>query len=112
MAANLLFLGIIYGVGVVVLIHVSQTLVLAGRKANQTTTARNLTIGLWVWAILATIYALIAGDGFLWLAPTVILPLTLIVGLTFAPAVVALLRHISLPRLVGVKSIGSPGRSS
>lgn len=103
MAANLLFFGIIYGVGVAVLIHVSQTLMLAGRQASQSTTARNLTIGLWAWAILATIYALIAGEGFLWLAPTVILPLTLIVGLTFAPNVVALLQHVSLPRLVGVQ---------
>ncbi|MEM9332598.1 MAG: hypothetical protein AAGA53_14815 [Pseudomonadota bacterium] len=101
--ANILFFIIIFGVGFAVLIHLSQTLSLAGKKANETKTARNLIISLWGWAALAIAYALVAGRGFLWFAPSLLLPLCLVVGSTFTRPVAILLEHASVPRLVGVQ---------
>lgn len=100
---DLLFFAIIFGVGLVVLIHVSRTLSLAGEAAKDQKTARYLIIGLWVWALSASGYSLLAGEGFLWLAPSLLLPLAVVVGSTFFRPVANLLQNASIHRLVGVQ---------
>lgn len=102
---NILFLIIIYGAGLGALAHVGTTLRRAGEAAggNATRTARRLVIGLWIWAGVASLYATVSGDGIPWLLPALLIPLIGMVGLTFHPVVADILRHSSLPRLVGVQ---------
>lgn len=108
---NILFFVIIYSVGLAVLMFLTQTLRQAGAAAgpNGQRTAQALIIGLWTWAVAANIYALVAGRGIIWLAPTFIVPLAVGVAITFLEPVKDLLRHISVARLVAVQLYRNAG---
>ena len=102
---QILFFAIIYGVGTVVLFFLSHALREAGRNAGAQgeRTALILVFGLWSWAIAANIYALFVGQGFVWLVPSLIIPLLLGIGCTFFKSVKHILEHISLSKLVIVQ---------
>ena len=108
---KVLFFLIIYGVGLAVLLFLSQTLYQAGKKSGEQgeRTAQLLVLGLWVWAALATIYALLSGRGFAWLAPSFVIPLVLGSGIMFLEPTTTVLRNISIARLVAVQFYRNAG---
>ena len=108
---NIVYGIIIYGVGIVVLLFVSQTLRLAGRQLSteHLQTANRIVIGLWLWALTANLYALISGPEFFWLAPAIALPLSVGTALTFLPKVSQLLQQVTIARLVGVQFYRNAG---
>ncbi|MCJ8336416.1 MAG: hypothetical protein MJH10_19640 [Epibacterium sp.] len=100
---NLLFALIIFGVGLVVLVHVSQTIRRAGQTARDRSTAQTLIIGPWAWAGIATCYSLLIGDSYLYFLPAFVIPLVCLILLSRSRSVSLLLRHISIHGLVGVQ---------
>lgn len=105
MIETALYAVIIYVVGVWVLVHLSETLRRAGAATptHGPQTARRLIAGLWAWAVVANVYAFLIGSSFLWLAPSLALPLLVVIALLFRPSVSELLRNVELDRLVGVQ---------
>ena len=108
---KVLFFLIIYGVGLAVLLFLSHTFFEAGKKSGEQgqRTARSMVLGLWAWAAIATIYALLSGRGFVWLAPSFVIPLVLGVSITFLEPVRTVLRNISITRLVAVQFYRNAG---
>lgn len=105
-AEDILYFIIIYGVSIGVLLHMTKTLKLAGNSlgGRGENTAQKLITGLWVWAIIANIYALLLNDNnIIWILPSLLIPMIIVIALTFTKPVIQLLKHIRLHRLVAVQ---------
>ena len=104
-ADKILFFIIIYGVGAAVLFFVSHTLIEAGAKIGDRgkRTATRLVVGLWIWAAIANIYALMIGTGFIWLLPSFAIPLVIGVALSFLDPVKEVLQSTSVTKLVAAQ---------
>lgn len=108
-AYDLFLLVFIYGVGAAVLIYTSGTVLRAGHAASEAPTARRLVWGLWLWSLLATVYALVSGASFAWFGVAFAVPYAIGVAVTFLGPVKNILRQISLTRLVGVQIYRNAG---
>lgn len=105
-AEDILFFIIIYGVTIGVLLHLGKTLKLAGKTMGEQgeRTASKLVTGLWIWAIIANLYAVLLDDNnIIWIIPSLVIPLVTILALSFTSPVSQLLSHVRLHRLVGVQ---------
>ncbi len=108
-AFDLFLLIVIYGVGIAVLGFVSSTLLQAGRAANEFPTAGRLVAGLWIWAVLATLYALNTGTHFAWFGVAFGVPFAVGFGITFIDPVKRVLEEVSITQLVGVQVYRNAG---
>lgn len=105
-AENIFYFVIIYGVTFGVLFHVGRTLQLAGKAmgGQGQKTASQLVTGMWIWAGIANVYALLLNDNdIIWILPSFIIPLIIVMVLSFTQPVSQLLSHVRLHRLVGVQ---------
>ncbi len=100
---DLILLVVVYGIVLGVLLSLTRTLAAAGDAARERPTANRLILAIWVWAALATVYALNVGTAFLWLAPSLFIPLVAGLGVTFLKPAKRILRRISIASLVGVQ---------
>ena len=108
---QIVYFVVIYAVGLAVLVFLTHLLSEAGHRVGEAgrRTARRLIAGLWIWAAVANAYALVTGPDFLWLAPSLIIPLALGIGVTFLAPVRELLQAVSLPKLVAVQVYRNAG---
>ena len=106
---DLFLFAVIYGVGFLVLLFLTRMLRAAGEAAGQAPTARRLILGLWVWPLVATAYALNTGTGIAWFGVSFAIPFLIGLGLTFTGPVRQILQHITIPGLVGLQVYRNAG---
>jgi hypothetical protein len=106
---DLFLLVVIYGAGFVVLLFWTRMVRAAGEAADREQTARRLNLGLWIWPVLATVYALNTGTGIVWFGLSFLVPFGIGTGLLFTQPVRQILTRVSIPGLVGLQVYRNAG---
>ena len=106
---DLFLLVVIYGAGSAVLLFLTRMLRTAGEAADRTPTARRLILGLWIWPVVASVYALNTGTSIAWFGISFVIPFLIGVGLTFTEPVRQILMHITIPGLIWLQVYRNAG---
>lgn len=106
---DLFLLAVIYGTAFLVLFFLTRMVRAAGESAQQAPTARRLILGLWIWPVIATAYALNTGTSIAWFGLSFVVPFFIGIGLTFTGPVRQILRHVSIPGLVSLQVYRNAG---
>ena len=106
---DLFLLAVVYAVAFLVLLFLMRMVRAAGETAQQALTARRLILGLWIWPVIATVYALNVGTSIAWFGLSFVVPFLVGIGLTFTEPVRQILRHVSIPGLVSLQVYRNAG---